>query len=519
MIESLLKERRSQITTLPRELQELIERGRTDPVLFITQLLGMPLHKGQVKYLYETTQRQTKINILVPANRYGKSTVASCLQIWYNFYKFGIPPGNRETWWKAEYRTANVAPQASLVEPVFKYMDQILSSKFSIYLPDGRVVNNKCQIEWFYLKNRTTTTPPFKMFFHNNSYIEHRTIGGTGADALEGKPFGLITYDEGGRSHHLEEEVRGTFLARLFDWRGPLHILSTPDTTSPSILYHYELYQKGLNNIDKHYTMEGALRDNEFFPPEQIQEQYDLYKDDPLAPQVLEGKFVFGGDNLFNAQDILDAKDESLNDGRRHQDGHRYVVATDTAMGSDEMVHTVLDCTDLKVTKQANGMWDIQGCAYLVRQAAAKGNSKSPQRHMNDFLDLYYSYKGERLPPNILETWNGESARFYQDLPYDVQAVTKCYGSWQPDRTRTENKNPTRPKTQPIKKADILIALQKLLAAKAIKIPANNEGLTQQLSIYREEDAKIPTDRVISLALAAFLASETSTFQTEIKWV
>ena len=203
----------------------------------------MPLHKGQIKYLRETTARKSKVNILVPSNRWGKSTLTACLQIWYLFYKFGIPPGNRETWFKAEYRTANVAPQATLVEPVFKYIGQIMTSRFSIYTPDGRIVNNKCQLEWFYLKEKTLNSSPFKQFFANNSYIEHRTIGGSAADSLEGKPYGLITYDEGGRSQHLREEVDGTFLARLFDWRGQLHIPSTPDQTSPSILFHYEMYQ------------------------------------------------------------------------------------------------------------------------------------------------------------------------------------------------------------------------------------------------------------------------------------
>ena len=103
----------------------------------------MPLHKGQVKYLMETTKSKSKVNILVPSNRWGKSTMTACLQIWYLFYKFGIPPGNAETWFKAEYRTANVAPQASLVEPVYKYMDQILTSRFAIYLADGRIVTNR----------------------------------------------------------------------------------------------------------------------------------------------------------------------------------------------------------------------------------------------------------------------------------------------------------------------------------------------------------------------------------------
>lgn len=465
----------------------------------------MPLHQGQVRYLRETTARRSKVNILVPSNRWGKSTLTACLQIWYLFYKFGIPAGNRVTWAKAEYRTANVAPQAPLVEPVFKYIDQILSSKFSIYTPDGRIVNNKCLIEWFYLKERTLNSPPFKQYFANNSYVEHRTIGGSAADSLEGKPYGLITYDEGGRSQHLQEEVDGTFLARLFDWRGPLHIPSTPDQTSPSILYHYEMYQKGLAGVDGYYTMEGQLKDNEFFPEEQIQEQYDLYEDNPLRDQVLFGKFVFGGDSIFDAQSIIDARKKELNDGIRRQDGHNYVIGIDTAIGSDEMVYSVVDVT--------------QKPFRLVRLVAAKGNSKSPQMHLNDFLDLFDAYKSETTRVRImLETWNGESVRFYLDLPPNVQVLTKCYGSWQPEKRRSENKNEPRPKNQTIKKADILVALRKLLSARELQIPDNPE-LVQQLSIYKEKDDNIPTDRVMSLALAAWLASETSTFQAEVKWL
>lgn len=488
-------------------------------MVFITHLLGMPLHQGQIKYLDAVKTNKYRKFIMVPANRYGKSTLISCLQIWYLFYKFGIPPGNREAWFKAEYRTANIAPHSSLTEPVFKTISQILTSKFPIRLPDGRIVTNKCLIEWFYLGQKTLNTPPFKQFFANNSYIEHRSLGGDQGDALQGKPYGIITYDEGGRSHHLEDELSGSILPRLFDWHGPFHLLSTPDQNSPSILYHYQLFQEGMNGINQTYSQEGSLRDNEFFTPEQIQEQYDLFENDPMAPQILEGKFIFGGDNLFNTQDILDAEDESLNDGVLYKEGRRYVIGTDSAMGSDEMVHSVLDVTDLRIQKDPSGMWNIEGQCYLVRQPAAKGNSKAPQQHLNDFIDLAHAYKGERLPPHILETWNGESANFYQSMPYDLQAVTRCYGSWQPEKRTTDNKNPTKNKTKDIKKADVLIALQKLLSAKAIKIPASNSKLTQQLSIYKLDDGNIPTDRVISLALAAWLASETATFQTEVKWL
>lgn len=479
----------------------------------------MPLHPGQIKYIEDTTRLKTKVNILVPANRYGKTTVIACLHIWTNFYKRGIPEGNRKAWARALYRTANVAPSSSLIEAGFNYIDQIMTSSFPIILEDGSIVSNICLIEWFYLSGRTKTSPVHLQFFANNSYVEHRTLGMSASDSLEGKPYGMITYDEGGRSRHLESEINGTLLARLFDWGGQLHIPSTPDQGSPSILYHFELYQKGLNRIEGYYTMEGQLRDNIFFPKAQIDEQYKLYEGNPLKDQVIYGKFVFGGDNLYNAVDILAAKDESLNDGERYTEGHMYRIATDTAIGADEMVHSVLDVTNLKVTRVKNA-YTVEGKARLVRQIAAKGNSKSPQRHLNDFIDLFDSYRTEEYTPDyILETWNGESVRFYHDLPDYIKARTKCYGTWQPMKPQTDNQNKERPKNQAANKADVQLALGKMLAGHAIDIPAvdpnpvmNTSGdkpaadLVQQLTIYKEEDNNLPTDRLMSLALACWLA-------------
>jgi hypothetical protein len=112
----------------------------------------------------------------------------------------------------------------------------------------------------------------------------------------------------------------------------------------------------------------------------------------------------------------------------------------------------------------------------------------------------------------MLETWNGESVRWYKDLPYWLQAKTKCYGAWQPEKRNSDNENKATNKTSDVKKADLLLSLKKLLSARELKIPKNNPKLIQQLSIYREDDRKIPTDRVISLALGCWLATEGSAF-------
>lgn len=499
-------------------VEDIIERGRTDWVLFINELLGMPLHQGQEKYVRQAQKAVDNGDsplirrfLLSSANRWGKTGVIACLQLTYLFYKFGIKTQTEEEWFSIEYRTANIAPFSSLTEPVFKAMRAIMTSSYPIGDPDtGFVRTNKCQIEWFFLEDKTINTPPYKLYFANNSYIEHLSLMGNKGDNLQGKPYGLITYDEAVRSNWLEIEIDDAIIGRLLDWTAPLHLLATPSQDSQSLLYFYKLYQEGLIGLNRSYTQTGSIYDNTFFTPQKIQEQVEMVGDNPLKDQILEGKFVFGGDKIFDIQSILDAQDKGLNGGKRYIKGHQYVIGTDTAIGSDEMVHTVVDITEKPY--------------QLVRQVACKGNSKSPQLHLNDFLDLIDSYSDEKRS-NIrilLETWNGESVRFYHDLPYEIQVITKCYGAWQPDKRATENKNEAKSVNNKAKKADVILSLRKLLSAHELKIfeqdpnrSDNTASLMDQLAIYKEKDDKLPTDRVISLAMACWLATEGSSFLTK----
>lgn len=507
------------------KLKETIAKGRTDWVLFINEVLGMELHQGQIAYIKEAQKAVENGDdplvrrfLLSSANRWGKTGVIACIQIVYLYYKFGVKTATDEEWWDIEYRTANIAPYSALTEPVFKAIKAIMTSSYPIRdSQTGIMRTNKCKIEWFYIEDRTLNSPPYKQFFINNSYIEHLSLMGNKGDSLQGKPYGIITYDEAVRSNWLQIELDDAIIGRLLDWTAPLHLLSTPSQDSNSLLYFYKLYQEGLIGLNHSYTQTGSIYDNTFFTPAQIEEQVKLVGDNPLKDQILEGKFVFGGDKIFSLESIVEAQDPALNDGIRYQEGHKYVIGTDTAIGSDEMVHTVLDVTEKPF--------------LLVRQMAVKGNSKSPQMHMNDYLDLVDSYSDENRS-NIrlmLETWNGEAVRFYHDLPYGIQAITKCYGAWQPEKRTSENKNPTKPVQNSAKKADIIIALKKCLEAREIKIfevdhnvTLDTATLSDQLSIYKEKDDKLPTDRVMSLALAVWLATEGSRFMSNsldfIEW-
>lgn len=495
-----------------QDLSAQRDRARTDPIFFANEFLGMPLHSGQEKFIRqvrrgipELVERHnagedveeewelTRRFLLSCANRWGKTAVISIIQLWFLFNKFGVKTLSDEEWFDIEYRTANIAPYASLTEPVFQAMKAIMTSSYPIRGEDGVVKTNKCQIEWFYLEERTINSPPFKLYFANNSYIEHLSLAGGKGDNLQGKPYGIITYDEAPRSDHLEMELDNSVLGRLLDLRAPLVLIGTPDQDSNSLLYYNDLYKEGLIGLNSSYTQEGSIYENRFMTKQQLAEHEKMLEGNPLKDQMLHGKFIFGTMTIFPGQDILDAQTDELNDGKRYIEGHKYVIGVDTAIGSDEMVYCVLDVTEKPYE--------------LVWMEACKGSSRSPQMHLYALCNLVDTYRDDNYNLQmIVETFNGESARFYTDLPPYIRAITHTYGTWQPAKVNTENANQVKNKTAAVKKADILVALRKLLAEHGLKIPKQNSELVKQLSIYKEDDKKLPTDRVIALALASWLA-------------
>ena len=521
------------------DLKSLKKQASYDPIVFAEEFLGMRLHTGQKKFLIaaalgfpqiveklkkgEAPELEQYIKEFLPneydpgnyvlirrfllscANRWGKSAVIAILQLWTLFNKFGIRTETDAEWFNIEYRTANIAPLSSLTEPVFKAMQAIMKSTYSIRGEDGVMRTNKCQIEWFFMDEKTINSPPYKLFFANNSYIEHLSLMGGKGDNLQGKPYGLITYDEAPRTDHLQLELDNSVLGRLLDWTAPLHLLGTPDQDSNSLIYYNDLYKEGLARLKSSYTQEGSIFENTFMTKEQIADHVQMLEGNPLKDQMLHGKFIFGTQNIFDPNDIAEAETDELNDPIPYIQGHKYVIGIDTAIGNDEMVYAVLDITEKPY--------------LLVNMVAAKGNSKSPQIHLMDLIKLVDSYLDNGNVEILIETWNGESARFYQDLPPYIQAITKTYGSWQPSKVRTENKNPVINKTATIKKADILVALRKLLSAKEIKLPRQNYELIKQVYIYKEDDKRLPTDRVIALCLAAWLADSNERKVTTLQFV
>lgn len=460
----------------------------------------MPLHDGQKRFFTHSTR---KINVLVPANRWGKSITVAIKHIHACFYKIGVGRGDREGWARTGYLTANLAPHSEALMPVFQAVREIMTSSFAIPQEDGSFKNNECQIGWRLDEGHIRTTAPISIPFTNNSEIIFRSTGEDKGTSIQGKKIGYISYDEGGRSNHLELELKNNIIPRLGDYNGKLDIVSTPSIDSRSLVYHSDLFdlgQAGGEEVTEKgnfsvYSQSGSITENIFFlrnNPSYVDDTLALYAGDPIVEQVLYGKFIFAGGNLFPTEDVKAARDSSLNLGVPYEKDHQYVVGIDTAIGEDECVYTVLDVTSKPFR--------------VVRQMSAKGTSKSPQIHMADLIGLVNSYKVGSNVRIVLEAWNEGSVRFYYDMPMSLQVITKIWGSW-PGLVNRVDPLATGRRTSIAKKADILIALRKLLAVGELRIP-NEPVLVKQLSTYREKDKDLQTDRVISLCLAAWYATD-----------
>lgn len=489
-------------------LHQALSRGYFDIVFFAEHFLGMSLHEGQKRYLRSKAEdfrdnRKTKIWLLVPGNRFGKSVVVAILHIWHGFYKIGIARGDGNAIAKASYMTANLAPHSDATKPVFDAIIQILTSSFIIRERGIPARNNECKLGFLLDSAHIRNQAPYYIPFTNRSSVLFRSTGEDKGDSIQGKSFGYISYDEGGRSKHLEYELSSNILPRLGDLGGSLDIVSTPDMRSPSILFHFDLFEKGKRGDRGYYSQEGSAEENIFLPENYVRDMISLYKGDPILKQVLYGEFVFAGDNIYPGDQVIRAKSDELDGGVPYAPGHHYIVGVDTAMGEDEMVYTVLDVTE-KPYK-------------VVRQMAIKGSKKSPTVHTADFDSLCRQYLQLNNLQIIIETFNGESAGFYRNLPLDLQMMTFCWGSWQPDGLDSKSKSRRRT----IKKEEITLSIRKLLDEDALKIP-NESTLVKQLSIYREDDTNIPTDRVISLALACWYATDGAAKHnnevTEVTW-
>jgi hypothetical protein len=470
---------------IPNNLKVIVWRGKDDIELFARELLGINLHPGQARF----AKSSRKINVLSTANRYGKSTLVAVKHIHKAFYKVGVPEGNMRGWLGSEYLTAALAPHSQQAEVVTRTIKQILSSTYPTRSSGTKIETNKCMIGWFMTK--VAESYPMLIEYSNGSKTIIRSTGEDKAASIAAKAFGYIGYDEAGKSYHLEEEFHSVLLPRLADFNGTMDLIGTPDATSPSFVFYQELFWRGGGDgnpqEDEYYSQEGSALENPYLPESYFEETRKIFQGDPRLEQVLYGKFISVGDKVFDHRTVLEAA-RDIPDFTPFEKGHKYIIGVDTAIGEDEIVITVIDWTKAPFR--------------VVRTDGRKGNSQSPQFHLQNIMDIFYHYNQEGTCHIILETFSGESMRYYYDLPQDMRIRTKCFGTG-----KIVGRVPKRA-GQVDRKEDILIAARKLLDKKEIIFSNKLRTLIQQVANYTQKDEKIKTDWVISFCLACFYCTD-----------
>src|SRR4051794_26738469 len=112
------------LTDAAKRRRVIIGKAKADPVVFARVFLPKKPHPGQVQWLTKSVQ---PINVLVPGNRWGKSTVIAMKHIWKCVFRIGMTAAEKRS--GEAYETISVAMSADQAEIVFKEAKRLLQTK------------------------------------------------------------------------------------------------------------------------------------------------------------------------------------------------------------------------------------------------------------------------------------------------------------------------------------------------------------------------------------------------------
>lgn len=387
------------LTPEQREFSAIVKRGKTDPVYFAKELLGIELHPGQKIWLWMTTRTQldqafalgvefgiwktrpefdallaknpdSLKNVLVPSNRWGKTLVTSVKHIWYNYYKKGVR-GDPKDIAQARCGTLNLSPHSNQCQAGYDYILDILSSRF-VYVLDGKSFKNTCKIESFLVK---TDPPKRKIIFSNNTSYRAVPTGEDQASSLAGTPYLYISYDECAQSLHLKAELPAKIMSRLIDYGGPLDLVSTPEVDKPSHQYFFHIAKLGLKCDEGWYTLIGKISDNIFLGSKERDKIMDSIRttDPAKYRQVMFGEFVTTGKKMFDNM-LIERLWLGFNPKQVLYE-HKYLVWADWGFADtgDPTVFYVLDYTQPVIEQQVPKQ-DFPKYEVVYREAIRGGS-------------------------------------------------------------------------------------------------------------------------------------------------
>ena len=334
-------------------LQELYSQEiRNNPIVFINEILGLPLHKEQLKWI---TNAKKKINILRPGNRWGKSLITACLHIYHGMTKIQLQDNisTPEEWLNQPYETLNFGPDYEQAREVGRLARDIVQGRIVLpkeYQKKWGKTNRSQLKDWAILDDKVDAQIMPQLMWASGGKLLIRSYHDMGA-AFKAKALAFISGDECADIQELWTFTNITLLPRLVSLRGILHFVGTVQPEGYDYIYMIELAEEDMEKKGKvnMYVQKGSMYDNPFLAKDEI-ETTEAVADKDLRRQIIKGEYVEKGNKYFGNERVSNAVDRNLELIPKGIDTQKYIISADFAGGdsvwTDFTVICVIDYTE-----------------------------------------------------------------------------------------------------------------------------------------------------------------------------
>lgn len=330
----------------PLQLQSY-SRNR-DIIGFARDVLGLKdieQHVGQVAWAKNAWRL---INILKPANQWGKTLIEAVFHIFFAMTKPTLVGRVNDDlmWFGIRYETANVGKTYEVAKGVFETILDICEGK--ILLRDG--TTNESLLEgWAITRVEDAPNKPPEIHWWNNAKTLIRSYDDFGA-SFKRKRLAFVSVDETGDIPELVRFLNGTLIPRVFFFRGPIHLVGT---SQPDGIEYEQLAETAKDAYDEnpdntnYYFQTGSVYENPNIDPEFIR-QLEAIADPEMKKQVIYGHYVDLGDHIYTYEEISRCFnnrliwDEESGFSEAPQANGYYVMGVDLAATRDETSITVI---------------------------------------------------------------------------------------------------------------------------------------------------------------------------------
>jgi hypothetical protein len=318
-----------------------------DVVGFARDVLGLrdiEKHVGQCEWLRNSWRL---INILKPANQWGKTLAESILHIYHAMYKpMLIGRVSDDVMWSGiRYETVNVGKTYEVAKGVFETILDIINGK--VLMKDGRT--NECGLEWAIAHIEDAPNKPPEIQWWNGSKTLIRSYDEFGS-SFKRKRLAFVSVDEAGDIPELKQFLNGTLIPRVFFFRGPIHIVGT---SQPAGIEYEEVaeiaktaYEKDQGCSD-YYFQTGSVYENPNLDVEFL-DKLAAVTDPEFKKQIIYGQYIDYGDHIYSFDEVAQIFseplpfDEASGFTEAPEQNGQYVCAVDMAATKDETSITII---------------------------------------------------------------------------------------------------------------------------------------------------------------------------------